>query len=209
MTYFNIFIDFFFFKFVSSLDDEPEHGICHSKPPLPILRNNTMAFEAKRKLSRHRKRNPTRGVKPAGSSQAEANNNGGKDMNVSQPVESTRSDDDSNWSNSLDEDYIIFSFREDGNFEVLNNDKTNEPSTNHLDHTMSRNSRPVNRKVSKFSPTFINIYSDTWNIFKVNNVVFLSFFFFFFFFFLKFFFFFFAYDFCKNSLIMKGIPKQC
>ncbi|GMN61717.1 hypothetical protein TIFTF001_030811, partial [Ficus carica] len=135
------------------IDDEPEHGICHSKPPLPILRNNTMAFEAKRKLSWNRKRNATRVVKPAESSQAEANN-GGKDMNVGQPVESTRSDEDSTWSNSLDEDYIIFSFREDGNFEVLNNDKTDEPSTNRLDHTMSRNSRPVNRKVSKFSSTF-------------------------------------------------------
>ncbi|GMN20279.1 hypothetical protein TIFTF001_047067, partial [Ficus carica] len=98
-----------------------------------------MAFEAKRKLSRHRKRNATRGVKPAGSSQAEAIN-GGKDMNVGQPVESTRSDEYSNWSKYLDED--IFSFKE----EVLNNDKTDEPSTNRLDHSMSRNSRPVNRK---------------------------------------------------------------
>lgn len=128
------------------IDDEPEHGIFHSKPPLPILRNNTMAFEAKRKLSRHRKCNVTRGVKPAGSSQAEAN--GGKDMNVDQPVESTRSDESSNWSKYLDEDYIIFSFREDGSFEVLNNDKTDGPSTNRLEHSMSRNSRPVNRKLN-------------------------------------------------------------
>ncbi|GMN38273.1 hypothetical protein TIFTF001_007517 [Ficus carica] len=128
------------------IDDEPEHGICYSKPPLPILRNNTMAFEAKRKLSWHRKRNATRGIKPVGSSQTEANNNGGKDMNVSQPVEGTRCVEDSNWSKYLDEDYIIFSFRKDSNFEDLNNDKTDEPSTNRLDHSMSRNSKPVNQK---------------------------------------------------------------
>ncbi|XP_062105031.1 protein BREAKING OF ASYMMETRY IN THE STOMATAL LINEAGE-like isoform X2 [Humulus lupulus] len=68
------------------------------------------------------------------------------------------SDEDSNWPNFADEDYIIFCFREDGAFQVVknngnktdNHDQLPIPSSclDHHTSSSSRNSRPVNRKLN-------------------------------------------------------------
>ncbi|EXB89112.1 hypothetical protein L484_016672 [Morus notabilis] len=97
-----------------------------------------MAFEGKRNLSRRKKGNTTRGLK-------RVNN----DIIIPTVERKSDHEEDSNWSNSVDEeDYIIFCFREDGAFEVLKNDKPDEATSNHADSKSRINSRPVNRKLN-------------------------------------------------------------
>lgn len=99
-----------------------------------------MAFEGERKLSRRTKGNTTRGLK-------RVNN----DIIIPTVERKSDHEEDSNWSNSVDEeDYIIFCFREDGAFEVLKNDKPDEVTSNRADSESRIKSRPVNRKVSIF-----------------------------------------------------------
>lgn len=55
--------------------------------------------------------------------------------------------DDSNWSLSADEDYIVFCFREDGAFDVIKDVKSVKPEPHCGLDLNSRNSRLMNRKV--------------------------------------------------------------
>ncbi|XP_054820898.1 protein BREAKING OF ASYMMETRY IN THE STOMATAL LINEAGE [Prosopis cineraria] len=114
------------------LDGEPA-----SSPPMAVDKrnDNRVSRGNDKKLSQPSKKY---------NKKRETKNRSEKDKTEASPGHTV---DDSSWSPSADEDYIVFCFRDDGAFDVIKDGKCVKSELPSGVDGSSRNSRPVNRKL--------------------------------------------------------------
>ncbi|XP_060670997.1 protein BREAKING OF ASYMMETRY IN THE STOMATAL LINEAGE [Ziziphus jujuba] len=102
---------------------------------------NSRSNKAKKKISTPQKKCSREGQLELGSTREV------KDTTTVQPLERSHIEEPS-WPHFAEEDYIVFCFKEDGDFDVVKDGYNKSEASSCID-CRTRSSRPVNRKVSE------------------------------------------------------------